>query len=186
MTTRGISSIRRLTRVAKDPARFFRRQGQRRQRSLLRNVLPRGATRQFRQVNRLFGGGRGKSIRESDEPRIFEGLEEAPEGEEEAAAEPGTPRRGARPIYERRRELEKVIRAETESGYRLEFQSNTLAVIRPPSPFMRLLQMLLALLLLPLLLLKSLFGGGKSGGKAKMGKRLVIVDRRGRVQVRRI
>lgn len=133
---------------------------------------------------RLFGGKRGRRDQVPEEPRMFEGLEEAPEDEIEIA--PGTPRRGARPLYERRRELEKVVRTETMNGERLEFQSNTLAIIQPPSALMRLLKLLLALLLLPLALLKSLFGRGQPSGQGKMGKRLITVDRRGRVQVRKI
>lgn len=138
--------------------------------------------RDFRMGRRLFGGKPDRRFQEPDEPRIFEGLEEAPD---EAAAPTG-PRRGPATLYERRVRLEEIVRNETVNGERLEFQSNTIAVIRPANPFLRLLKLLLALLLLPLLWLKSLFGGGKPGGKGKMGKRLVTVDRRGRVQVRKI
>lgn len=185
MNRRGLSKIKKYTRISKNPAKFFRREGKRRQNSLLRSILPRGAMRNIRMGTRLFGGKKGRRTQAPAEPRMFEGLEEAPEGEEEV--EPGTPRRGVRPIYQRRRELEKVVRVQTMNGERLEFQSNTLAIIQPPSALMRLIKMFLALLLLPLALLMALFGGRKEGGgKGKMGKRLITVDRRGRVQVRNI
>lgn len=182
MRTRGLSRFRRYTQAMKNPSRFFRREGRRRQNRLFRNILPRGMMRDIRVGRRLFGGGKGRRIREQEEPRIFEGLEEAPEEE----TRPAGPRRGPATLYERRVRLEEVVRDETLNGERLEFQSNTIAIIKLPNPFMRLLKLLLALLLLPLMWLRSLFGGGKPGGKGKMGKRLVTVDRRGRAQVRKI
>lgn len=184
MQRRGLSTIRKLTLAMRSPGRFFRREGRRRQNRLLRNILPRGAMRDFRMTRRLFGGGRDCRMREPEEPRMFEGLEEAPEQEEEQPQR--GPRRGPATLYERRVRLERVVHDETLNGERLEFRSNTIAIIQPPNALMRLLKLLLALLLLPLALLKALFGGGKPGGRGKMGKRLVTVDRRGRVQVRKI
>lgn len=183
MRTRGLGRFRRYARAARDPRRFFKREGQRRQRGLLRNILPRGALRNFRMVNRLFGGKQGRRFREQEEPVIFEGMEEAPEEEEGA---PAGPRRGPATLYERRMRLEEVVKIETANDERLVFQSNTIAIIRPANPLLRLLKLLLALLMLPLLWLRSLFGGGKPAGKGRMGKRLITVDRRGRVQVRKI
>ena len=182
MQRRGLGRIRRYARAARNPGRFFKREGRRRQRSLLRTILPRGALRNVRMVTRLLGGRQSRRFKEQEEPTIFAGLEEAP-AEEEI---PSGPRRGPATLYERRMRLEEVVKTETENDERLVFQSNTIAVIRPANPLLRLLKLLLALLLLPFLWLKSLFGGGKPAGKGKMGRRLVTVDRRGRVQVRKI
>ncbi len=183
MNMRGLSRFRRYTRMFRNPGRFFRREGRRTQNRLLRTILPRGAFRNIRMFQRLTGGGRGRRFQEPEEAVMFEGLEEAPEEEEE---ETGGAHRGAMPIYRRRIQLENVVHDEVDSGNRLVFQSNTIAIIKPPSPLMRLLQFLLMLLLLPLVLLRSLFGGGRPGGKGKMGRRLITVDRRGRVDVKRI
>ncbi|MEX0761904.1 MAG: hypothetical protein WD208_00400 [Dehalococcoidia bacterium] len=136
-------------------------------------------------LTRLLGRkGGGKQEPSSDEPRVSGGLE-APPGGPEATTKSG-PRRGPATIYERRLRLESTVQRVVEKGERLEYQANTIAIVDPGSALLRCLKTMLALLLLPLALLKRLCGSGEGKGNGKLKRRLIAVDRRGRVSIRKV
>jgi hypothetical protein len=113
-------------------------------------------------------------------------LGEQPEAEDRPAPPPPPPirRRGPATLLERRDRLDYALDRLVVKGAHVEYQANTLALIKPMHPLLRFLRFLLMLPLIPLrLVLRAVAWALRPNGHGKLNRTVVFVDRRGNVVV---